>query len=160
MTTKPEEIAVLHQWTARKMQPVILLYVALVFVAFMVMAHFVFHSPAAVRALAVTMAGSVLSLAPGVLGRTEFRMVEAGLQKRPFKPDQPGDFQDVFRWSEVERVKPTGQGFKFYRALDESRKARRFWKLHVSDACSGEFLVEAADRPRVASLLADNGLLR
>ena len=42
-----------HTWKARNLRPVILTYVTVVFVAFIALAQLVFHSPEAVKALAM-----------------------------------------------------------------------------------------------------------
>ena len=45
------EPAILYQWSARKLQPVVLVYVALIFTAMTAVAHFLLHSPTAVKAV-------------------------------------------------------------------------------------------------------------
>ena len=64
-----QESAVIYQWSARKIQPIVVVYVALVFLGFIAMSFFVFHSRDAIKALIVTGVGSVFSLLPSVLTR-------------------------------------------------------------------------------------------
>ena len=62
---------VLDQWTARKVQPVVLLYLVLVFAGFMALSLFVFHSREAVTALGMAAVAAVFATLPGVLERVE-----------------------------------------------------------------------------------------
>jgi hypothetical protein len=150
-----EERDVLFQWSARKLHPVILLYVALVFLAFMALAYFVLHSVSGVKALAIGAVGATIPLVPAVLRRNEYRLTETGLEKRPIDPKKPRSFTEVFSWQELSRVRPMRRGFKFFLTLDEPRPLRRFWKTHVADAFSGEFHVESEDRERVLGILEE-----
>ncbi|MBD3222812.1 hypothetical protein GF314_16415 [bacterium] len=153
--TGPE---VLHRWSARNLQPVILVYTALVFLVFMAAARFLFHSPEAVKALAIGAVGFIVPLSAGLVGRREYRLLGDVLQRRPDTPRRPRDFEGVFRIGDLSHVVPTRHGFKFYRRLDEPRALRRLWKLHVSDAYSGEVHASGPDRDRVIDLLADSGV--
>ena len=53
---------ILHQWSARNLRPVIIVYVAIVFLGFIAVAHVAVHSPAAVKALAIAAVGSIFPL--------------------------------------------------------------------------------------------------
>jgi len=145
-------------WTARSVQPIVLLYVVAVFVVFMAAAHFVFHSPAAVKALLSAGIAGVVSLVPSVLSRIEYRLTETGLARRSLRGKNQAEFQDLFLWDQLSHVLPTGSGLKFYKRLDESNPIRRFWKLHVVSGHSGEIRVEPEDRARVGAILARRGI--
>jgi len=146
---------VLRTWRARKLRPVVLWGVALVFLAFMAIAWFVVHSGEAVKALALTAVAALVPLLPAVINRQEFQLTERGLDRRLHDPKKPRDFRTVFAWADLAGVVPTRHGFKFTRRLPESGRARRFWNRHLSDACSGEVQVEDADRAAVLAILAD-----
>lgn len=153
----PAGPAVLRQWSARKVQPIVVLYVLAVFAAFAAVAHFVFHSTEAVKALAIAALGAVAATAPGVMERVEYRLTESGVEKRSARKS-PGPFQEVFRWPELSRVVPTGHGFKYVKVTNESNPLRRFWRRHFSDVCSGEVHVEREDLERVLGLVERHGL--
>ena len=148
-----DEPKLLHQWSARKMQPVVLVYVAAVFVAFIGLSYFVFHSMTAVKALAMTAVAAIIPLVPSVLQRVEYRLTDRTIDRRPHGIEPPGEFECLVRLDEVSRVAPVSNGFKFYTSFEESNPVKRFWKTHVSDAFSGEVHVERADRETVFDLL-------
>lgn len=145
-------------WTARRVRPVVLLHVVAVFVGFMAAAYFVFHSPAAVKALFSAAIAGVASLVPSILSRVEYRLTETGLARRSLRGKRQAEFQDLFLWDQLSYVLPTGSGFKFYKRLDEPHPVRRFWKLHMASGCSGEVHVEPEDRPQVEGILAQRGV--
>ncbi len=149
---------VFDRWSARRVRPVILLYVAAVFAAFMVLAYFVFHSPAAVRALAIAAVGAIVATAPAVVDKIEYQLTDLGLDKRTLRTKVPGPFTDVFRWEEVSHVVPMGHGFKYVKLLDETNPLRRFWKMQVSDRYSGEVHVAKHDLDRVLGAVAQRGI--
>ena len=153
--TVDEEPAILHRWIARRLQPVVILYVIAVFLGFMAMAFFLFHSVDAVTALATTGIGTTVAMLPGVLSRIEYELTESGLRKRRFAPENPKAFQEVFSWEELDHVVPMTHGFKYFRPVEDTGRIARFWKTHVSDTFSGEFPVEGGDRERVQGLLAE-----
>lgn len=148
-----------HEWSARSMRPMVAVYVVAVLVAFMALAYFVFHSPDAVKALFLTAIGSVASLAPGILGRVEYRLGDAGLAKRPLMKKKPREFKAVFRWDELSHLTPTASGFKYFKKMDEPKPLARFFKSHFSADYSGEFHVEQADRARVRALMDRRAVL-
>lgn len=149
---------VLYQWSARKVPPIVLLYVALVFLTLIAVSHFVFHSPTAVKTLAMTTVASMVPLVPTVLQKVEYRMIGRGLEKRSARRENPGNFEIVLLWDEVDHVVLVSHGFKFYKPLCEPNPVRRFWKLHVSDEYSGEVHVGKADQDKVFELLRQHGL--
>jgi hypothetical protein len=149
--------AVLDRWSARKVQPIVVFYVVAVFAVFAVVAHFVFHSTEAVRALAIATLGAVAATVPGVMERVEYRLTESGVEKRSARKS-PGPFQEIFRWPELSRVAPTKHGFKYVKATDEPSPLRRFWRRHFSDVCSGEVHVEREDLERVLGLVERQGI--
>ena len=153
-----DETEVLCHWSARKLKPTIVLYVAAVFAAFMALAYFGFHSMTGVKALAMAAIGSIVSLVPGLGKRVEYRLTEHGLERRPHDPKKPGEFKRVFRSDELSHVAPTRGGFKFHKRLDDPNPLRRFWKTQISDAYSGEVQVETPDRERVLEAVAQRGI--
>jgi len=146
---------VLRTWRARKLRPVVLWGVVLVFLAFMAVARFVVHSGEAVKALALAAVAALVPLLPGVINRQEFRLTDRGLDRRLHDPKKPREFRVVFAWADLAAVVPTRHGFKYARRLPPSGRARRFWNRHLSDAYSGEVQVEEADRAAVLAILAD-----
>jgi hypothetical protein len=147
-----DDTQILDQWTARKVQPVVLLYVVLVFVGFMALALFVFHSREAVTALAMAAVAAVFATIPGVFERVEYRATEAGLEKRAVRK-QPGEFEGLVRWDELDQVVPLKHGFRFSKPIGGTSPLRRFWKKHISDRYSGEVHVERSDLQRVLALV-------
>jgi hypothetical protein len=145
--------AVLDRWSARRIQPIVVLYVAAVFAAFMVLAHFVFHSPEAVKALLIAAVGGIAATVPGVIEKVEYQLTDSGLGKRPLKGKKPSQCKDVFRWDELSRVVPTKHGFKYHKTMNETNSIRRFWKAHISDQYSGEVHAEKDDLDRVLGIV-------
>ena len=148
----------LCHWTARKMEPIVLVWVALVFLAFMALSLFVFHSVAAVKALAAAAVASLIPMVPAVLNRVEYELTERELSRRTLDPKKPKDFKRVFMLDELSHIVPTRHGFKYCKTLNDSNALRRLWKLHVSDAFSGEVHVETSDQKRVLGELARHGV--
>jgi len=153
-----DQSEVLFQWSARKVRPIVLLYVAAVFVAMMLFSYFVFHSMTAVKALAMTAVASMVPLVPAILSRVEYRIAGQRLDRRPADEETPREFENVFELDQLSCIVPMRHGFKFYRVLSESNPVRRFWKTHVSDGYSGEVHVEAADRESVMKILDRYGI--
>jgi hypothetical protein len=139
------------------MEPIVVLYVLLVFVAFMLLAGFVFHSMEAVKALFFTAIGSLVAMVPSLQARIEYRMTEDGVSKRPYRPNNPADFKDVFSWDELSRLVPTRRGFKFYKQTGTTGPLRRFFKLHLLGGFSGEVHVEARNMNRVQEFMERQG---
>lgn len=153
-----DDAEVLHQWSARKMQPIVLFYVAAVFVVFIAASFFVFHSMTAVNALALTAVAAIVPLVPSVLQRVEYRLTDRAIARRPFGAEPPREFESLVRLDELSRIVPMAHGFKFYKSLDERNPLRRFWCLYVSDAFSGEVHGEKVERERVFDVLGGRGI--
>jgi hypothetical protein len=154
MAPDRDDGAVLYHWSARKLQPIIVVYVAAVFAAMMAVAYFLAHSQVAVKALMLGAVGFIVPLFPGLINKVEYRLTESGLEKRPLNLKAPQEFKEVFRWDQLSHVVPMKYGFKYYKPLTDWNPLRRFWKTHVSDAYSGEFHIEAEDRAEVLSIMA------
>jgi hypothetical protein len=144
-----EEPAVLDRWSARKISPIVVFYVAAVFAAFIALSLLVFHSADAVKALLIAAVGTVAATAPSVMEKVEYRMTGLGIEKRVKKRKDPGRFKDVFRWNELSHIVPMKRGFKYYKTMNEKNPLRRFWKMHISDQFSGEVQVGKTDLERV-----------
>lgn len=157
-TSSSKESQVPDCWTARKIRPVVILYVLGVFAAFIVMSIVVFQSRDAVKALVVAAVGAVIAIAPGVVERIEYRLTASGVEKRTVKAKKPREFTGVFLWSELSRVVAMRHGFKYFKTLDESNPLRRFWKAYLSDQYSGEVHVEKDDLERVLDVVSRRGV--
>ncbi len=147
-----------HSWSARTVRPITAVYVVAVFVCFIGLAHFVFHSADAVRALFVALIGGVVGTVPSILNRVEYRITGAGLEKRPFRTESPREFEDVFAWDELSHLVSTSTGFKFYKRLPDSGPVSRFFKLHFSAGYSGDLHVDPRDRARVRAIIDQKGI--
>jgi len=148
-----------YQWSARKLQPIILLFVAVVIVAMIALAYFVVHSMTAVKALVITAVAAIVPLVPTVLMRVEYRLTGETLDRRPVDSEKPRAPEELFRLDQLSHLVPMRHGFKFYKKLEEPNPLRRFWKLHVSDEYSGEVHVEKQDQKRVSELLRKQGVI-
>jgi Na+/serine symporter len=157
-TSSLKESQVPDRWTARKIRPVVILYVLGVFAAFIVMSIVVFQSREAVKALVVAAVGTVIAIAPGVAERIEYRLTASGVEKRTVNAKKPREFTGVFLWSELSRVVAMRHGFKYFKTLDESNPLRRFWKAYLSDQYSGEVLAEREDLERVLDFVSRQGI--
>lgn len=149
---------VLDRWSARKLRPIVILYVLGVFAAFIVVAIVVFHSQEAVMALLMAAGASVAATVPGVIERVEYRMTGSGVEKRPVKKEKTAEFKEVFRWDDLDHVVPMRHGFKYFKTLRETRPLGRFWKKHFSDQFSGEIHIEQQDLDRVLGMVARRGI--
>ena len=97
--------------------------------------------------------GALVPLVPGVNAKVEYRLTATGLAKRSLGRGTPASFQDVFRWDQLSHIVPLRHGFKYYLTVNEPRPLRRFCKVHLSDAFSGEVQLEPEDQERVRDLL-------
>lgn len=140
-------------WTARILRPIVAAGVAAVFLAFMAIAWFVFHSGDALRALAATGAGALVALVPGLLARVEYRVDDTGVSRRAVRKRATKEFETLFTWDELDRLVPTRTGYTFYKHVDGSSPIRRFIKRHVMSGYSGRIHVDDGDRSRVRGLL-------
>jgi len=145
-------------WSARSVRPVTLVHVTGVFAGFMALAQFVFHSSEAVAALAVAGLGSLVGLAPNVLGRFDYRLTEVGLFKQRERKRGEREPKRLFAWDELSYITSTGSGYKYFKRFESSNLLDRFWKLHISDKYSGEFHLEEEDRLRVLELFERRGI--
>jgi len=147
-----------YNWTSRNMRPVMVLYVTLVFLAFMLAAQFIFHSTDAVKALFFALIPALASMTPSLLPRTEYRLTPEGMEKRGLGGKDSRPFKEVFRWEDLSHLSSTSNGFKYYKDLEEPNPLRRFWKLHISDAYSGEFHVQGEARTAVTDRIRREGI--
>jgi hypothetical protein len=148
-TAEHDGSEVLERWVARKVQPIVLIYLIIVFVAFIALAHFILQSSEAVKALLVALVGAMGATVQPILERIEYRLTESGIEKRPVRKKKPGQFKTVVRWDELDHIVPTKHGFKYYKVMAATNPARRFWNLHLSDNFSGEVHVEKSDLERI-----------
>jgi len=147
-----------YTWSAPRLRAVVIAYVVAVFVAFMAVAFFVFHSVQGVKDLFLAAVGAVAALVPGVLTRNEYRLTDAGLGKRPSRAKQPREFKEVFAWDQLSHLKPKGTGFKYYKRVQEPKPFLGLIKLHLLADRSGEFPVEAQDMDRVRAVIDRHGV--
>jgi hypothetical protein len=147
----------LYAWTARSVRPVVVLYVLLVFLAFMALAEFVFHSADAVKALLFAAVGSTVAMVPGLQGKIEYQLSSSGLSKRPVRTKKPAEFEVLFSWNELSEVVPTKRGFKFYKAMESRGLLKRFAKQHLLSGYSGEVHVEPGDLDQVRRFMEGHG---
>lgn len=152
-TPSSSESGALDHWSARKVRPIVILYVLGVFAVFMVVSILVFHSMDAVKALVAAAVGGVAATVPGVLEKIEYQLTEAGINKRTVNTKKPGPFKGVFRWEELSRVVPMKHGFKYYKTLSETSPFRRFWKAQICGEFSGEIHVEKEDLERILGIV-------
>ena len=145
-------------WSARKLRPSTLIYVVLIFVFFMAISLFDFHSMSAARSLALGAIASIVALLPLVLGKFEYQADESGVRKRPFGKRNKKEFEKVFHWSELSHASALKHGFKYFKTLDEQNPVQRFLKMQFSDRYSGEIHVGKEDQDRVLGLFTDRGV--
>jgi hypothetical protein len=145
-------------WTARRLQPIVLLWVVAVFAVLTALAVFVFQSRTGVKALIVGAVGFLVPLVPQVLSRVDYRLRERVLERRTRRREEPEEFETFIEVDDLSHVVPVRHGFKFYRPIDGPGAFRRFWKRHVSDRYSGEVHVERPDQPRVFAALRELGV--
>jgi len=129
-----------------------------VFGLMMALAHFVVHSPEAVKALAIASVAAIVPLMPIILSRMEYRLNARSLEQRPVRVQQPAEFETLFELDQLDHVQPSSHGFKFFKPLGEGTGARRFFRRHLSDSYSGEVHVEKQDLDTVLGLLAQHGV--
>ena len=146
------------RWSARKLRPSILVHVILIFVSFMAISLFVFHSMTAVRSLALGALALIVALLPQVLGRFEYQADESGVSKRSMGNKDKEDFERIFHWSELTHVSLLKHGFKYFKNLDEKNPVQRFVRMQISDKYSGEIHVEKMDQDRIVELFTDQGV--
>ena len=101
MSANSDKPEVYYYWSARKLNPIVLFYVATVFVAMMALSFFVLHSMTAVKALAMAAVASMVPLVPVVTSRVEYRLNERVLERRPQTDKKPKEFETVFHTVEL-----------------------------------------------------------
>ena len=153
-----EKTTVTSHWTARKLHPIILVYVSGIFLVMMAVAYFVVHSVSAVKALALAAVGVVVSVLPELGRRIEYRVIGSVLERRVHRRDRTTDFERVVDLQDLSYAKPVRRGFKYCRRFNEANILRRFWMKHLSDRFSGEVHVETQNLGRVLAQLAEHGV--
>lgn len=148
---------VLCQWTARKIYPLVPVYIAGIFLGFIGFAVAV-QSKEAVIALATTGVGSIVALLPGILSRLEYKLTPKELLKRPATGDDLVSFQHVFQVGELSHFVMIQSGFKFFKPLETTRRMKRFIRKHLMAEYSGEVHVDRRDRERVRDALRRAGI--
>lgn len=156
--TSSDGSTTLNCWSARRVRPVVVLYIVVVFAAFIVAAQFIFRTPEAVKALVMAAVGAVAATIPGVIGKVEYRATTSGVEQRKLDEKKPGQFEKTFCWSQLSHIVPMRHGFRYYRVMDETHPIRRFWKLHVCGHFSGEIHVERHDLDRILELVERRGI--
>ena len=157
--TSGDGSTVLDRWSARKIQPIVVLYVLAVFAAFIALSIVVFDSWKAVKALLIAAVGAAAATLPGVIEKVEYRLTGSGIDKRPINTKKPREFTGVFRWDELSHVVPMKRGFKYYKTMGEAGPFRRFWNTQISDEFSGEVHVEERDLERILEIVARQGIV-
>jgi hypothetical protein len=147
-----------YYWSARKVPPKIILYVSVVFIIFIAVSYFGFHSINAVKALAITALISILSFAPGIFNRIEYRLTKQALEYRPMKKKEQEPYKILFLLDQLSHIVQIENGFKYYLTLNESNPFRKFWKKYMSDKYSGAVNLEKADNKRILSTLDQFGI--
>ena len=145
-------------WSARRMSPKVMLYVAIVFILFIAVSYFGFHSVTAVKGLTYTALASIMSLIPMVFTRAEYRLTQESLEYRPIRKKEQKPYKTLFLLDQLSHVVKIDSGFKFYLILKERNSILRFWKKHISDHYSGEVRLENKDTERVMTTLDKYGI--
>jgi hypothetical protein len=154
---KEENSEIVCYWSARRMSPKIMLYVAIVFILFIAVSYFGFHSITAVKGLVITAFGSIVALIPMVFTRVEYRLTQQRLESRQIRKKEQKPYKIVFLLDQLSHVVIIDNGFKFYLVLKERNSILRFWKKHISDHYSGEVRLENKDAERVLTTLEKYG---
>lgn len=149
---------ILLEWSARKVRPVVLVWLALIFLTCLVVAYFIARSKETITALLAAGATALGTTAPSVMNKVVYRATPDTLEKLPPGKKKKQEYVTVFRWDELSHVKPGKHTFKYFKRFEEPNAVKRFWKLHVSDAWSGEFHVEDGNREEVLALLERLGV--
>ena len=158
MNKKEKNTEAVCYWSARKMSPKIVLYVAFVFILLIAVSYFGFHSAAVVKGLAITAFVSIVPLIPMVFIRMEYRLTQQRLESRPIRKKEQKPYKTLFLLAQLSHVVKIDSGFKFYLRLKERNSVSRFWKKHISDQYSGEVRLENKDTERVMTTLEKYGI--
>ncbi len=158
MSITEKESGIVYYWSARKMQPKVVIYVAIVFLAFIVVSYFGFHSISAVKTLALTAVGAIVPLIPMLTSRIEYQLTEQKLEFRAVRKKQNKVYKTLFYLDKLSYVVQISTGFKFYLIFNEPNFIKRFWKKHIIDNYSGEVKIEKADLLNIINKLKDYGI--
>jgi hypothetical protein len=146
------------RWSSRRMSPKIMLYVAIVFIFFIAVSYFGFHSVTAVKGLVFTALGSIVSLMPLVFTRVEYRFTQERLESRPIRKKEQHPYKTLFLLDQLSHIVKIDGGFKFYLVLKERNSILRFFKKYISNHYSGEVRLENKDTERVMTTLEKYGI--
>jgi len=145
-------------WSAHKVPPSIIIYVALIFLVFIAVSYFGFRSPEAVKALIFTAIGSIVPLVPVILTRVEYRLTREKLESRIIRKNNQKPFNTLFLLDQLSHIVKSHGGFKYFKEFKEDKPSRRFWKKHFSDQYSGEVKLEKEDALRIISAFEQYGI--
>lgn len=139
-------------WSARKMPPIVIVYVVLIFITFMAISYWGLHSTTAAKTLAFTAIGSIVPLMPLAFARIEYQLTKQKLESRSYIKKATKPYAVLFKVDQVNYIVRTGSGFKYYLKFEEKNGFKRFVKKHVSDKYGGEVKIE---KPDVEKILAE-----
>lgn len=148
----------IHYWSVRKISPKILLLIAIVFLIFIAIAYFGFHSTNAVQALIYSALGSIVTLLPGVFTFLEYRLSKEKLEYRPIRKKSQKSYKTIFLVKELSHLVKTADGVKYYLKFSENNSIRRFWKKHISDKYSGEVKIPNNDTSKILDTFKNYGV--
>ena len=146
-------------WSARKMNPKIILYVAIIFFIIIAVIYFTFYSISAIKALTYTALGTIVSLVPGVLSSVEYRLTIQKLEYRPIKKGEEKPYKILFFMNQLSYIVQIESGFKYYLTLNEKKSLRRLYKKYFSDHYSGGVRIEKNDTERIMTYFKTHGIL-
>jgi len=150
---------VIDRWQARTMQTTFIVsYIGVVLAVLIPLAIFVFDSIAGIMTLAATAVGAIVPLLPNLRSKIEYRLSEAGLEKRRLRREHPAPFKELFRFPDLDYIVPNRRGFIYYKKMEATTPLRAFINRNLSDNYSGEVHLETADRERVLARLAERGV--
>ncbi|MDX1828667.1 MAG: hypothetical protein R3342_03880 [Lutibacter sp.] len=150
--------AIEYYWSARSMSPKIILYLAIVFIIIITITYFGFHSLTAVKTLAFTAFGFILSIIPKIFTRIEYRLTPQKLESRIVSKKEQKPYKTLFLLDQLSYIVKIDNGFKFYLVLKEKNLISLFWKKYISDRYSGEVRLEKKDTERIINTLKKYGI--
>lgn len=145
-------------WSARKMPPIIIVYVVLIFIAFAAISYWGLHSTTAAKTLAFTAIGSIVPLMPLAFARIEYQLSQQKLESRSSIKKTVKPYTELFRLDQVSYIVRIRSGFKYYLTFKEDNKILRFFKKHISDKYAGEIKVEKSDAERIIAEFEKYGI--
>jgi hypothetical protein len=146
-------------WSARKMSPKVILYVAIIFIAFIALAYWGFHSLAAVKTLFFTALAYILSVLPIVFSHLEYRLSAQKLESRQVKKQDPKPYKTLFQLAEVSHLVKSSGSLKYCLNFEEANRFHRFFKKHFSDRYSGEIKLAPKDSEQIIAALKGLGVV-